>query len=255
MINSNESHIKPLLYHRALEIYQQFLIIRGKNLIQLQNSTTGNTGADGTRINLSGADLQIINRETANMIFYTTDTERMRITSVGRGLFGTQTASAGENGFSPNSFHVKNEVISMGNSSGFFWENRSGGVTANSNWYGWYTSAGTIFLYNAIANIASINASTGIYTPLSDKNKKKDFEKSTLGLNEIINLKPTLYRMNTDSQDVKKQLGFLAQEVMEYIPQAYVESEDFIGLNYNAIIPVLVNAIKELKEEIDTLKN
>jgi len=42
MINSNESHIKPLLYHRALEIYQQFLIIRGKNLIQLQNENCTN---------------------------------------------------------------------------------------------------------------------------------------------------------------------------------------------------------------------
>jgi len=53
------------------------------NLIQLQNSTTGATSTDGTRINLSGNDLQIINRESANMIFYTADTERMRITSGG----------------------------------------------------------------------------------------------------------------------------------------------------------------------------
>jgi hypothetical protein len=110
-------------------------------------------------------------------------------------------------------------------------------------------------LYNGSANIASINTSTGAYTALSDKNKKKDFEQSNLGLNEILNLNPTLYRMNSDSEDVKKQLGFIAQEVKDYIPQAYVESEDFIGLNYNSIIPVLVNAIKELKQEIETLKN
>jgi hypothetical protein len=182
-------------------------------------------------------------------------TERMRITSVGRGLFGTQTASAGAGGFAATSFHVNAEIVSMGGNAGFFWENRSGGVTNTSNWYGWYTTGGTIYLYNGAANAASINPSTGAYTALSDRNKKKDFEKSTLGLNEILNLKPTLYRMNSDSKDMQKQLGFLAQEVKEYIPQAYVESEDFIGLNYNSIIPVLVNAIKELKKEIDTLKN
>jgi hypothetical protein len=174
----------------------------------------------------------------------------MTITSVGRGLFGTQTASAGAGGFNSKSFHVNSEVVSMGSNAGFFWENRSGGVTSSANWYGWYTSGGTIFLYNGSSNIASINSTSGVYTPLSDKNKKKDFEKSTLGLNEILNLKPTLYRMNSDSEDVKKQLGFLAQEVKEYIPQAYVESEDFIGLNYNSIIPVLVNAIKELNDKI-----
>jgi hypothetical protein len=65
------------------------------NLIQLQNSTTGNTGADGTRINLSGADLQIINRESANMIFYTFDTERMRIFSDGNVFIGSSPSNAG----------------------------------------------------------------------------------------------------------------------------------------------------------------
>ena len=190
--------------------------------------------------------------DTDGVVYIASGGENVRLTisSVGRGLFGTPTASAGASGFDSKSFHVNAEIVSMGSSAGFFWENRSGGVTSNSNWYGWYTSAGTIFLYNGAANIASINTTTGIYTALSDRNKKKDFEKSTLGLNEILNLKPTLYRINTDSENVKKQLGFIAQEVKEYIPQAYVESEDFIGLNYNSIIPVLVNAIKELNDKI-----
>jgi hypothetical protein len=196
--------------------------------------------------------------------------ERMRITSGGNVLIGTTTDSGAKlqvngavnsraattnAGLGATTFIGAGEFMSTGSLAGYFWENRSGGVTSTSNWYGWYTSAGTIFLYNGSANIASINTSTGAYTALSDKNKKKDFEQSNLGLNEILNLKPTLYRMNSDSADVKKQLGFIAQEVKDYIPQAYVESEDFIGLNYNSIIPVLVNAIKELKQEIDTLKN
>lgn len=59
------------------------LNIYGSNHLQLQNATTGSGATDGTRITLSGSDLQIINRETADTIFYTTDTERMRITSGG----------------------------------------------------------------------------------------------------------------------------------------------------------------------------
>jgi hypothetical protein len=149
--------------------------------------------------------------------------------------------------------------MSTGSSGGIFWENRSGGVTSTTNWYGWYTSAGTIFLYNGSANIASINATTGVYTPLSDINKKKDFEESTIGLNEILGLKPTLYRMESDESEGEKELGFIAQEVKEFIPQAYVESgeEDakFIGLNYNAIVAALVKSVQELKTEIDSLKN
>ena len=63
------------------------------NLIQLQNSTTGSGTGDGTRINLSGNDLQIINRESANTIFFTADTERIRITSGGNVGIGTTSPS------------------------------------------------------------------------------------------------------------------------------------------------------------------
>jgi hypothetical protein len=96
---------------------------------------------------------------------------------------------------------------------------------------------------------------SGVYTATSDINKKKDFELSNLGLDAILGLKPTLYRMKEDKEDSNKYLGFLAQEVKNYIPQAFIEKEDFIGLDYQPIVATLVNAIKELKQELDTLKN
>jgi hypothetical protein len=117
---------------------------------------------------------------------------------------------------------------------------------------------GTIFLYNGNANIASINTSSGAYTALSDRNKKKDFEESTLGLEAVLGLKPTLYRLKSDEDDAEKKLGFIAQEVKDFIPQAYIqqesENEDFIGLDYNSITPVLVKAIQELSEQVKQLK-
>jgi hypothetical protein len=107
--------------------------------------------------------------------------------------------------------------------------------------------------------VATINGTTGAYTATSDINKKKDFEQSTIGLNEILGLKPTLYRMKDDESEGQKELGFIAQEVKEFIPYAYVETgeeeEKFIGLNYNPIVAALVKAIQELKTEIDSLKN
>jgi hypothetical protein len=50
-------------------------------------------------------------------------------------------------------------------------------------------------------------------------------------------------------------VGLVAQEVKDFIPKAYEDNNNFIGLNYNAIIVTMVNAIKELKAEIDILKN
>jgi hypothetical protein len=105
--------------------------------------------------------------------------------------------------------------------------------------------------------IGTLNAVTGAYTALSDINKKKDFELSTIGLNAILGLKPTLYRM-LDEENTDKNLGFIAQEVKEFIPQAYVENggDDykFIGLNYNAIVAALVKGMQEQQAQIEALK-
>ncbi|MFY7886606.1 MAG: tail fiber domain-containing protein, partial [Dolichospermum sp.] len=191
------------------------------------------------------------------LVFATNNTERMRIAANGTVLINSTTQSSAGIA-ATGTLQVYREILSAGVFAGLFWENRSGGVTSSSNWYGWYTTSGTIFLYNGSANAASINPSTGAYTPLSDKNKKKDFEASTIGLNAILGLKPTLYRMKDEDESVEKHLGFIAQEVKEFIPQAYIqtkgENEDFIGLDDRPIIAALVKAIQELKAEVDTLK-
>jgi len=131
---------------------------------------------------------------------------------------------------------------------------------AQSRWWLMYTyaAASNQLRFNYFGNdVGSINPSSGAYTALSDINKKKDFEYSNIGLNAVMGLKPTFYRMKDDESEGDKELGFIAQEVKEFIPQAYVENgEDaakFIGLNYNAIVAALVKAIQELNEKIDKL--
>lgn len=133
-----------------------------------------------------------------------------------------------------------------------------------SNTYTLYAYNGITFFYNA-GNRAQINMSSGAYTALSDINKKKNFEQSTIGLNEVMKLKPTLYNLKSEDDSSPKDLGFIAQEVNEFIPQAYVESgegdDKFIGLNQMPIIAALTKAIQELsadltsaKQEIELLK-
>ena len=191
-----------------------------------------------------------ISLEGNNVLFHAGGPERMRITSGGQ-LLVNKTTSLNSTRF----VDVAGNFYSSGSSAGYFWEDRSN----SANFYGWYTTGNTIFLFNGTANAAQIIPSTGVYTPLSDINKKKDFELSKIGLDAILGLKPTLYRMKSDESEGNKELGFIAQEVKEFIPQAYVESgEDenkFIGLNYNAIVAALVKSVQELKQELDELKN
>ena len=111
-----------------------------------------------------------------------------------------------------------------------------------------------VFINGGPTEIANINGATGVYTALSDKNKKKDFELSTLGLDAIMGLKPTLYRIKSEN-GTEKHLGFIAQEVKDFIPQAFVQNADFIGLTEMPIVAALTKAVQELKQELDTLKN
>jgi hypothetical protein len=173
--------------------------------------------------------------------FATNSTNRLSISSGGAATFSGGGALLAINSTNSNTFKLR--IQDNGTDRGYL-----GGDGTNA----W------IFGSNAAANIATINNSTGVYTALSDVNKKKDFEESTIGLNEVLGLKPTLYRMKTDSNDTDKHLGFIAQEVKDFIPQAYSESGEgdnkFIGLNEMPIIAALVKAIQELKAEIDLLK-
>jgi hypothetical protein len=197
------------------------LLVNGgnNNKIRLQNSEN-----DVIVLNSNGASFF----NSGNVLIGTTTDSGEKL-QVRNGLSLFELAS-GTNG----------AILKLGRSAGsYYWHLGISGATSNFEFYD-----------NSLNVLSNINVSTGVYVPLSDKNKKKDFEPSILGLNEIIKLKPTLYRMLSDSSEMEKQLGFIAQEVKEFIPQAYFESKDFIGLNYNSIIPVLVNAIKELNEKI-----
>ena len=98
-------------------------------------------------------------------------------------------------------------------------------------------------------------SSSSTWIPASDRNRKRNFETYNLGLNEILGLNPSLYNMDFQKDGDEKQVGLIAQEVKNFIPLAYEQSDKFIGINYNAIIVTMVNAIKELKAELDTLKN
>jgi len=78
---------------KTLEVYGG----AGGGFAHFTNSTTGQTVGDGFIIGTSvgGSDALLIQRESANMIFRTADTERMRIDSAGSVAIGsTSTASA-----------------------------------------------------------------------------------------------------------------------------------------------------------------
>ena len=171
--------------------------------------------------------------------------QRMTILNNGNVLIGTTTDTG-------QKLQVNGQFASIGGQAAIYTQARD--LTSNFAFYASFSTE--LFLYNSgPGNIGSFANTTGVYTPLSDINKKKDFENSEIGLNAILNLKPTLYRMISENGNSDKHLGFLAQEVKEFIPQAFVQKDDFIGLDYQAITATLVKAIQEQQQQIKELQS
>jgi hypothetical protein len=180
-----------------------------------------------------GAAVLLGARSNHPVVFTTNNSEKMRITSDGQ----VQIKQAG------NTFSDGFRLI---NTSTNTWGLVNGGD--DFLYFGWNSNSK-----------AKIDWASGTYTALSDINKKKDFEESTIGLSAILCLKPTLYRMIEEDDTTNKRLGFIAQDVKDFIPQAYNESkngkETFIGLTEMPIIAALVKAIQELEARIKQLEN
>jgi hypothetical protein len=105
------------------------------------------------------------------------------------------------------------------------------------------------------------------YVATSDERLKTDIKKIESPLGRIEKLNGYSYHwkegISKDHQfDSSLHVGFLAQEVAIVLPEAVVKNSDgFLGINYNAVLPLVTEGVKELesmilnqKNEIDFLK-
>ena len=91
----------------------------------------------------------------------------------------------------------------------------------------------------------------------SDKRLKENLREIESPLSNLLKLQGYLYDFKKDAlgkaNSTKDNLGFMAQDVREIYPQlvSYNEGNDRYYLNYEGIIPVLVEGVKELKAKQD----
>ena len=124
------------------------------------------------------------------------------------------------------------------------------------------TSGGNVIVNNLGTGLVYSNAGALTSTNPSDERLKDDITDLQYGLNEILQLRPVSYNWKNDTINQGKQFGFIAQEVQEIMPELIsefttIEDEEEVvrlGLDKEGIYATLVNAIKELKAEIELLK-
>lgn len=87
----------------------------------------------------------------------------------------------------------------------------------------------------------------------SDRRFKKNIKRITDGAEVITKLKPVRFKWKHDGTE---STGLIAQDVQKVIPEIVSGSESAgYAVNYNGVIPFLIDAIQQLQAEIKELKN
>lgn len=112
----------------------------------------------------------------------------------------------------------------------------NGGLTLGSPTYRW----GTLY--------TTTNPSVS-----SDVRLKQNINSLSLGLEQILKLRPVSYEMKTNPGE--EHLGFIAQEMKQVVPSVVGGSEEeMYSISYSELIPVLTKAIQEQQQQIEALK-
>jgi hypothetical protein len=93
---------------------------------------------------------------------------------------------------------------------------------------------------------------TGDITALSDISVKDNIMTITNALDTVSNLRGVSYTVKETGEG---KIGLIAQEVKKVLPEVVVENSDNIGIAYQNIVAVLIEAVKELKKKVEDLES
>lgn len=224
--------------------------------LQVQNGniaqvTSGNLGNPADKWSALGVNAGATSGFSANVYGYTTNWAN-------RGFY----AGLLDNGSEKNGF--------------IGWQNiNAGGATSNRLIFAVITGAGSnanaleraTILANGRVGIGFANPSVSLdvngdvrcvsLTQTSDTRYKKNIKQITNAFGMILSMTGCSYEFKTNEfKDHNfpngKNMGVIAQELQKVIPEAVVaDNEGYLSVNYIAIIPVLIEALKENKVSFD----
>lgn len=146
---------------------------------------------------------------------------------------------------SGNSANITNFIVNQNLSTASDTQFRSLGV-------------GTIAGSGTTGEIRATNNITAYY---SDDRLKKRLGNIENALAKVMSLNGFQYEANETAQAlgyaVKPEIGLSAQEVQAVLPEVVVPApidEKYLTIHYERVIPLLVEAIKELKKELDSIR-
>jgi hypothetical protein len=117
-------------------------------------------------------------------------------------------------------------------------------------------SSGGAYLRFDIDSVTGNCTASGNITAYSDIKLKENINTIESPLDKVTSLRGVTYNRK-DQDDGRLHMGVIAQEVEKVIPEVvdYQEETDTKTVSYGNMVGLLIEAIKELKQEIEELKN
>jgi hypothetical protein len=115
-------------------------------------------------------------------------------------------------------------------------------------------SASNFIVYNENNNGCFISWTATSWTGNSDLRLKNVIRKIENATDDLLTLNPVIFSWKNDNTN-KENIGLIAQDVEKVFPQLIDKNSDgMLGVRYTELVPILIKAIQELKEEIEILK-
>jgi hypothetical protein len=152
-------------------------------------------------------------------------------------------------------FTVPTYTSQLTNNSGYI-TSASLGSYATTSTSSWSPSSGTFGVSGSITASGNI---TAYYSDMRLKNKLGNIDNA---LTKVMSLNGFYFEPNEIAQELgyelKTEVGVSAQEVQKILPEIVVPApidDKYLTVHYEKLIPLLIEAIKELKTELDELKS
>ena len=106
-------------------------------------------------------------------------------------------------------------------------------------------------------NLSGAFTATGNITAFSDERLKENVETIEGALDKVSQMRGVTYKFKSELNDGQRGTGVIAQEMQQVMPEVVLDSGrgDYLSVAYGNLVGVLIESIKELKAEIEELKN
>ena len=102
-------------------------------------------------------------------------------------------------------------------------------------------------------NLSGSFTATGNITAYSDEKLKDNVKTIENALDKVSQMRGVTYNYKSELNDGQRGTGVIAQEMQQVMPEV-VEEGEYLSVAYGNLVGVLIEAVKELKEQLDNCK-